>query len=236
MNLIFDVLVLVVFSFCLWHGHKSGFIKSFFGLFGSIAAFIASSLFARPIGTFLGEKVISPVMEKYLLTALSERIGTAAENLDFSALPPSCNDILSRFGVSAEGINEMLTVENSAMGQSAVEQISEAVIRPVSVSVGYAIAYIVLFIVLSVAIRFAVKALDLVAKLPVLNFSNKALGIVMGAAWGLFLAIILSGVLLYLEPAMKGSEYEVLNTFDVEQTYLIRFFSKIDLLGIFAVK
>lgn len=236
MNLILDLIILVVFLICLWRGHKNGFIKSFFGLFGSIAAFILSSLFAGPLGTFLGESFFSPVMEKYLLSALSERIGTAVENLDFSALPSSCDDILSRFGVTAESVKEMLVSESATVGQSAVEQLSETVILPGSVSIGYAVAHIVLFIVLSIAIRFAVKALDLVAKLPVLNFSNKTLGVLMGAVWGLFLAIIFSCVLVYLEPMMQGSENGFSSAFDIEQTYLIRFLSKIDLLGIFAVK
>ncbi len=236
MNLILDLIILVVFLLCLWRGHKNGFIKSFFGLFGSIAAFILSSLLARPAGTFLGEKFISPVMEKYLLSALSERIGTAVENLDFGALPSSCDDILSHFGVTAESIKEMLASESATVGQSAVEQLSETVILPVSVSIGYAVAYIVLFIVLSVAIRIAVKALDLVSKLPVLNFSNKTLGILMGAVWGLFLATVFSCVLMYLEPMIQGSENEFLRAFDIEQTYLIRFLSKIDLLGIFSIK
>jgi len=236
MNLIFDLMILGVFLFCLWRGHKNGFIKSFFGFFGSIAAFLLSSFFAGPVGTFLGEKLISPVMEKYLLSSLSERLGTAAENLDFCALPSSCDDILSHFGVSAESIKEMISSESAAVGQSAVEQLSETVIRPVSVSIGYAVAYIVLFIILSIVIRIAVKALDLVSKLPILNFSNKTLGVLMGAVWGLFLAIIVSGVMMYLEPMLQGSENEFLSAFDVERTYLIRFLSKIDLLGIFAIK
>lgn len=236
MNLIFDLMIFLVFLFCLWRGHKKGFIKSFFGFFGSIAAFILSSLLSRPVGVFLAERFISPVMEKYLLSALSERIGTTADGLDLNALPASCNDILSRFGVSAESIKEKLASEGAAVGQNAIDKLSEAVIRPVSESIGSAVAYIVLFIVLSIAIRIAIKALDLVAKLPILNFSNKTLGVLMGAVWGLFLAIVFSGVLMYLEPMMQGSENDFLSAFDIEQTYLIRLLSKIDLLGIFAIK
>ena len=58
----------------------------------------------------------------------------------------------------------------------------------------------------------------------------------MGAVWGLFLAVIVSGVMMYLEPMLQGSENEFLSAFDVERTYLIRFLSKIDLLGIFTNK
>ncbi len=236
MNILVDAIILIVLLLCVWGGHKNGFIKSFFGLFGSVAAFILSSILANPIGRWLGEKFIFPIMEKYLLTALSARIGTTVENLDFSALPASCDDILSRFGFSSESVKELLVAKGDTLGENMLESVSNYVIQPISDTVGFAIAYIALFIVLSIAIRLAVKALNLVAKLPVLNFSNKTLGLLMGVVWGLFLSLVLSGAFSYLEPALQGNKIQFVNEFDVEKTYLVRTLSKIDLLGFFAIK
>lgn len=236
MNLILDLVILLVILLSVWSGKRNGFIKSFFGFFGSIAAFVLASLLARPAGAFLSEQFIRPAMDQYFVNALSERIGTAAENLDFSTLPESCNDILSRFGVSVESLKDMVANETVTAGESALETVSRLVIEPISDSIGYAVSYIVLFIVLAIVIRIVVKALDLVAKLPVLNFSNKTLGIVMGAVCGIFLAIVFSGAVMYLEPVLQGSENPFLSAFEVDRTYLLHFFSKIDLLGLFSAK
>ena len=233
MNIIFDLIVLSVILLSFWFGKKNGFVKTFFGFVGSVAAFVLSAAFAKPVGTFLSNRLVFPVMEKYFLNALSQNMGTAVENLNFHELPDSCNVVLSRFGVTADMIEQKIISEGVSAGEEVLTLASDFVVRPLSESVSYAIAYFGLFIILGIAIRIVVKALDLVAKLPILNFSNKALGSIMGIIWGLFLAIFIAGGLKYLQPWMQGNEVEFLNGFDVEKTYLIRILSKIDLLGIF---
>ncbi len=229
MNLICDTLIFLLIIICALIGKKRGFIKTFFGFFGSLIAFIFSSIAAKPIGEFFSEKLFFPALKKYFLESLSQKASLATESVDLSALPEPCLDFLQRFGFSENDLSEFLS-NQAASGSLALENLADTVIKPIADSVGHAVALIVLFVLSAVAIRILVKILDLVSKLPFLNFSNQTLGLVAGILWGLLLSVILSSLLVALEPAIRGSENAFLASFDSAQTYLVQFFSSLHLL------
>ena len=101
----------------------------------------------------------------------------------------------------------------------------------VSAPIGMMIAFVLLFVGVYVLLRLAVRFFDLVAKLPILNFSNRTLGLVAGLLWGLVLAVLFSFSVRFFFYAFPGA---VADAYDViERTYLIRFFSGLDILGYF---
>lgn len=101
----------------------------------------------------------------------------------------------------------------------------------VSAPIGKMIAFVLLFVGVYVLLRFAVRFFDLVAKLPILNFSNRTLGLVAGILWGIVLAVLFSFAVRLFFCAFPDA---VANAYDViERTYLIRFFSGLDILGYF---
>ncbi len=227
MNWIADLLIVLILVLCTLIGKKRGFIKTFFGFFGSLIAFVVSSVLSKPVGTFLAEKCFSPVMNRVLLEALREKIGSV-ETVDFSVLPESAAEILEKFGTNADSINSFLAAQSELAGQQLQDAVLDFIVRPVSIAAGVSVAFIVLFLVLAVGIRILVRALDLISKLPILNFSNRFLGAGIGFVWGVLLAVIVSAILTVAAPAMQNTA--LFAAFHPDETILVKLFSKLDFI------
>ena len=228
MSLILDLAVLGVLAFCIWNGKRRGFIKTFFGFFGSLIAYALTALFAKPVGTLIGGAIF-PSMRDRFLDSVAQRTGEAVDRIDLTALPESCNDLLAPFGLTAESLSDRVSEVVEESGRSSAEHLSEIFIRPLADSIGIAIAAILLFVVFLVIIRVVTHVLDLISKFPGLNFSNRILGLVAGAVQGIFLAVLISALLMLAAPIFTELGLGI----DPNKTILVRFFGTIPLLGSF---
>ena len=225
MSYLLDLLVVGILALCIWNGKRKGFIKTFFGFFGSLIAYFLASLFALPVGNLIGD-AIYPSMKDKFIASVAARAGASAENLDATQLPEACNEILHPFGYDAESLSDFASAE----GVGTLEGVAESIVRPVADSVGFAIAAVLLFIVFLVLIRILVHCLDLLAKLPGLKFSNKVLGSVAGGLHGAFLVILLSSAWMLIYPGI--SEESFFAQLDPDHTILFKLFGAIDLIGV----
>lgn len=73
----------------------------------------------------------------------------------------------------------------------------------VSNAVSYTIAFVILYILATIGITIAANVLDLISKLPFLNFANKTLGIIAGAVLGFISAWIFAIVLNFAFPLLQ---------------------------------
>lgn len=226
MNLLCDTLVLALIVICAMIGKRKGFIKTFFGFFGSLIAFVFSSVAARPLGKLLSEKMIFPALRKYFIEALTQK----ANSMELSALPEDALSFLEQFHFSKADLESFLA-NQASFGKEAIESLADTVIKPISDSVGHAVSLILLFAILAIVIRILVKVLDLISKLPLLNFSNQTLGLLAGVLWGVLLSVLFSSVLRLTEPILQGSATPFLSSFDYEKTYLVKLFASFDFLG-----
>ena len=55
MTIIFDLIPILLIALCAILGRKRGFIRTFFGFFGSLIGFIVTSLYAPMLGKFVTE-------------------------------------------------------------------------------------------------------------------------------------------------------------------------------------
>lgn len=230
MSFLFDLALVAVIVLFAFIGKKRGFIKSFFSFFGSLISFFLSTLLAHPVGDFLAEKLISPALERIFVSRLSEAVG-GASNVDFSDLSEAGRQVLSTFGISADEAASFVAAKADEVGESAVDALAAHVVAPISEAVGFALAFVLLFVIFSVVIRILVSVLNLIAKLPFLNFSNRTLGLLVGAVEGLFIAVLLSELLFLSEPYLQGSDMPVLSGISLTETYLARFLSGLGIFG-----
>ena len=234
MNWIADLFLVVVILTAAWYGKKKGLIQTFFSFFGSIISFILAAVLARPIGSFLGKTFFSQPLKEYLIRLLSDQTQLSVENLDFSVLPEICWEILGRFNVTEDTISEAILSLGNDSAQATVGNIAEWIVDPIAQGIGIAITFLILFVAIYFAVKFLVKTLDLISKLPILNFSNHFLGLIFGVLWGVFLSFLISGLLSLIAPSLQGSENAFLREFDPEKTILVRFLIHFDLFGVFA--
>lgn len=231
MNIILDLLVILIVVLFAFIGKTKGFVKTFFGFFGSIISFIFASVFAKPIGTFLSGKAIFPVLKKYFLATLSEKAGEKIQTFDYQSLSETAKEFLLRFQISEEKVQPFsISAQDSFV--EAGEKMAETVLTPFSESIGYAIAYITLFIVFSIVIRILVKVFNLFDKLPIIRFSNHFLGLIVGVLWGVLIAFLFSNLLALAEPVFFDSKYDLINCIDIEKTFLVKYLSSFEVFDL----
>ncbi len=226
MNFLFDLVLILIIVLCTFIGKKRGFIKTFFGFFGSVIALVLSSIFSRPVGAWLADSFFSPSLSKFFLNSIGENVGSV-EFVDFAKLPNSVQHILEKFGTDSEKISEFVSEQSDMAQQQLQNAVVEYVVNPIATAVGQAVAFVILFIVLTIGIRILVRALNLIAKLPFLNLSNRFLGAGIGFLWGLLIAVILACVLAACAPALQNSA--LFSDFDPDKTIFVKLFSKLNL-------
>jgi hypothetical protein len=190
-----------------------------------LIAFVFSSVAAKPFGSFLSTKIIFPSLRNYFIESLKQKV----DSIELATLPEEGLGFLEQFHFSKEDLQQFISSQASS-GEEVLENLADTIVKPVSDSVGHAIALVLLFIACALVIRILVRVLDLISKLPILNFSNQTLGLFAGILWGVLLSVFLSSVLQLIEPVLQGSENQFLSTFEFEKTYLVQLFSSFDFL------
>lgn len=104
--------------------------------------------------------------------------------------------------------------------------------KEVSAAVAYLIAFVILYIIAHIAIAIAANVLDLISKLPVLNFTNKALGVIMGVILGIVYACIFALVLDYGYPLFAEIAPDVFTATLLDNSFIFQFIHKLNLLKV----
>ncbi len=222
MNIFFDILIVLVVLLSAFIGKKRGFIKTFFGFFESVISFILAAFLARPIGSFFSKTILEPVISKYFARAFLKISGDISSEITFDALSKSGQEFLLRFQINGEVFDSFFSGAGESVSKS-LEQVFASIAEPIASSIAYAVTFFVLFIGISFLLRILIKLVDLVSKLPFLNFSNQFLGFFVGLLWGLVLAVALSYLVVLIEPFLQSTEF--FRDFSSKSTVLLKLLS-----------
>lgn len=102
--------------------------------------------------------------------------------------------------------------------------------KEISSSVAIAISFVIMYAVAHMAIAIIANILDIVSKLPVLNFTNKSLGIIMGAVLGILYACVFSVILGYGYPLLAEIYPEIFTDELLNNSMIYSFIHKLNLL------
>ncbi len=89
-------------------------------------------------------------------------------------------------------------------------------------AVSYTAAFIIVYIIAHIAISIVSNVLDLISKLPLLNFANKTFGIAIGAALGFVTAWIFAIALNFIFPLLISHYPDIFSTSTLEETLLFK--------------
>lgn len=218
--IILDVLLLAVLVFFILRGAKKGFVLTLCSLVAVLVAIIGANILADMLTPKVAE-AIQPKLEQVITEQLNEAIG----QLDFSqmdSLPPTVEDIpvTGVLEVLREnelykqflgGIEDALNEGAAATAASAASRVAAVV----AAQLARGLIFIIGFLVVLLAWTLLSHALDLVAKLPVLNSLNSGLGGVIGLVKGVVIVYIAVWALYSLTGYVTQEM--------MEQTYLFRF-------------
>ena len=190
--ILLDIGIALLLLFFAIRGIQQGFVRAlcsflavFVALFGSI--FLSKSL--TPLVTDIAAPHFLPTIMKQLeagsvpLPSQNLFSPETSNLLQHLGLPDSWSQMLQNFYTSS--IVDQLT--NTSPTQLFANFILEIIIS--------ALIFILSFILLLILWRIVSRSLDLVARLPVLNFCNRTLGALLGICKGILLLLILRWIL-----------------------------------------
>lgn len=225
MAYLLDGAILILFALLVWLGHRRGFIKTVSGVLAFVAALVLSSMLSGPVSGFAYDTMVEPPV----LTALSDHLGEgspAAAQLDaaLEQMPGFITNRLAANGMDG-GAAVLDRLAGAQAGETVAQSIARQVVQPVVSPVLKALCMLLLFLVFLIVITILLKAVDLVAKLPLLKQLNKSLGVVAGIAQGVLWAFFAVTVLQLLS---STGWIAALTPDLLESTLLIRWIDSIN--------
>jgi len=190
-----DFLVIALMGAFILLGAWRGFIRTVLGFANFILAIFLTNLLYPHVGRFL--RGIDG-----LFVALSDSIGRLL-GLDYlieQRAGEAYGELIQGLPLPQVLINTLYEnstpVVHDALGALNISEYISNFLAGIVINI---ISLIIVFILVFVALMFLARALNLVAKLPVIKQLNRLLGGVLGAVWGLLITwVVLAVVVVYL--------------------------------------
>ncbi|MGN0384134.1 MAG: CvpA family protein [Eubacterium sp.] len=186
MNWILIISILVV-ALSAFEGYKRGFVKMAFSMVATILIIILTYALTPTVSDIIAETDIYTGIRSQIETYINEYIDDDSTNISQAGL-----------SVQKTEINKLPIPKN--LRNSLIENNTEAVYRELGVEnfkayiaeslthmILNAITFFALFIILTALIRGLIALLDIISKLPIVNFFNRTLGTAFGLAQGIII-------------------------------------------------
>lgn len=190
--LLYDLIIVLILAWCAYRGYRRGLILTVSSLLVLLCAIFAANILSTMFAPMVSEAV-APKMEAFLQEQVSAHVEDDAtlesllEDTQLEALLPYVeSDIILEVESNVEGL-----------ATEAIASIAQAL----ATGVVKILLWIVAFVAVSALLNIVVRAVDLVAKLPVLRTVNTLGGLATGAIKGVivvYIVLILLGWFDYL--------------------------------------
>lgn len=204
MNILIDALIVGIFVLCCITGYKNGFVKTVISFLKNIIALVVSVLFSSRVGLFLYEKVFKSIFEKITLDRFAHWLGVdSSENLDIGALIDAEHSEFFKY-IENLGLNMDSVIEKyNEAGDKTGEIVAEYITQPLGMTVSRVVAFILIFILSIIVINILGFIIGKIVKLPLLNATNKFLGLLLGVVLGVIFVFIFVSILDLVLPYIK---------------------------------
>ncbi len=225
MNIFCDVFLLLIIILFAWIGKKRGFLLTFFDFFRHVISFVSAFLFAKPISNFLCNRFFCPLISSYFSKKMMAFVST--ESFELEEFIEKFSGYFALLSLSIEDFTESLQEQGAMVVEQIIEKLAKTLAMPIANTISYVFAFLAIFVIVSLSATFLIKVLNVVAKLPVLRFSNETLGLIMGILWGILLTYVFSEFLVSFAPLLQNSKIPFFEDFVPEKTLYIRFITKL---------
>lgn len=209
--ILFDVAVVAILAFFVWRGWRKGLLLSLCGLAVVVVSFLGAGFIADTLDTPLAD-AIAPKLEETIQEQLTLHYD------DKSGQDPleSLREQGGLFSWAADAVED---AQESAVG-SAIGDLAAKAAGLLATAIAYRILFALAFLVLFILLTVLLHALNVVARLPGLNFCNELGGGVIGLLKGVIVLYVVIAC-LRLFSGWITPEVE-------ENTYVLKFFLRFD--------
>ena len=233
MNIV-DIIILVIFVYCLLVGMHRGTIASGLSLIGFAGAWFGAQNVYQSVATLaLSNTTLMAVLNQYLepatfFTDHAVAVSTVRDVISGgeAAISSAVASVGDKFGFLADAFSA--NVRNQAFANLGISTMADYFNQTLWIAVFNVLAFIVAFAVLYIAISLLVSLLDNVISFPVL----RAFDWLIGGIFGLLRATVVVVLVLNIMPALTSIISPELTTNLLAQSTLYTFASQLDLLGV----
>ncbi len=198
MGILIDILLLVVAAIFVVRHIRLGFVKSVLTSLKALFAVGLAFLLRVPLAHLFDSWFMNKAVTQWVYNSLVESANGADPTFNLVTLYETCpsayHGLLSSFGLETEGLDgQFASIE--AMNDQAITAMSENIGSSLSYFCSVALALLVAFIIAIIGLTIVIAVLDVVTRLPVINFLNKVLGAAIGLVWAALFAWVLGTVL-----------------------------------------
>ncbi len=225
MGLFIDIAVAAIFILFTVFGYRKGFIKSVMGLVSLALALVVAINFYSYTADFVNERFVGPHFSKITADEFASLMNGGTETIPpekiFEDKPDTLYRILDKFGVDLDALthyyeNNIKPSVNIFETDKIATKLSEFIVDSTTDTVSNIIGFLLTFLAALIVFNLLLKLLDLMFKLPVLKFTNKFFGAVLGIIKGLAVAIIVVNVVSGLVFAVGDIENSFWNRASLE--------------------
>lgn len=198
MGIVIDIILLIMTAVFVVRHARLGFVKSVLNSLKALFAIGLAFLLRVPVAKLFDSLFMNKAVTQWVYESLLASANGTDPAFDLVTLYETCpmayNGLLSTFGLDVEALEGQIT-NVEGIGDEVLVALSENIGSSISYMCSLAIALLVLFIISIIALTIVIAVLDVVTRLPVLNFLNRVLGAVIGVVWALLFAWGLGTVL-----------------------------------------
>ena len=233
MNII-DIIILVIFIYCLLVGMYKGTISSGLSLLGFAGAWFGAQSLYQGVAQFaLSNTTLMAVLNQYLepetfFNTSATAIATVTNIISGgeATISAAVADVGEQFAFMAEAFSA--NIRNQAFANLGISTMSDYFNQTLWVAVFNVASFIACFIALYIIISLVVNMLDRVISFPVLRSCDW----LVGGIFGLLRATVVVVLVLNILPALISVISPDLTNELISQSTLYTFASQFDLLGV----
>lgn len=188
-----DIFIVAALVFFAWRGSKKGFVLTLCSLVAVLVALIGATIITNAAAPKVAE-YLQPRLEQSIRESLEEKAleVNAQDSLGVADVLSTLREKGGVYEWAADGLEGAL---RSSPGIDSIAHQASVVAAGLAQQLARVIIFAVAFVLLLIAWAIFSHALDLVAKLPVINTLNNSLGSVMGFFKGVVVIYICAWLL-----------------------------------------
>lgn len=216
--ILYDVAVVAVLLFFLWRGWKRGLLLSLCGLAVAVVSFLGAGFLADTLDSPMAD-AIQPKLASAIEENLSDYMAPHSDDPSPADPIDGLREMGGLYEWVADALDETRTGVDSAVLDT-VQGVAHDAAQTIAVQIAHTVIFALAFVVLFVLLTLLLHALNVVAKLPGLNFCNGLGGGLIGLVKGIVILFVAIAC-LRLFSGLITPEVE-------ENTYVMRLFLRLD--------
>ncbi len=210
--MLIDLISIIILVACFCLGYKKGLIKSVMGLVSLVAAIVLAINFYAYPAAYLKDNLIQPYFVDDTSETFSALMNGGTEIIPpekiFEDEPDALWETAEKYGLDVDTIRQYY--ESAVKGvvdsfdiNGISEKLSEFVVGSTVDTISNVLGFAAIFFASLIIINLVLRLINLLFKLPVLNFANKLAGGVFGLVKAALIIVVLINITYHLMVAVS---------------------------------